>query len=757
MASYYDEYNGQVQQQSQEAPNRDTATPDYESEEEKKKRLAAAGTTDAQPAAGTPTIYDGAGAVGSGNVYKPQVEPEKASGAAIPPIPGNSPMVSPTGGVPEGTPYSPTGFLPTTPAGPVTANDAQQAAPQQATPPQQGQFSNNNQGLLDWATQKYGPSASRGGGFVDAQAGGGLENILKAYAAATGNTANFQGGPSGDRVDFGQGPQDALTSGGQIWNAAGGGGAPAQGAPSYYNPSAPTGPVGRPFPTSGPTTTTSGGLQPPPQLPPEGQPLTAPPGPNAPTAPPNPNQSTLDDLIKRLMTQQGPEYKAAQIGQYQAPDLSQQNSNLNNLLNKVANTPAPQYNAANISQYNAPDLSKQTGDINNLVGQLMNTNLPQYQAANISQFNAKDNPAISGLQDANLMQTLSSPTYNEDYKNKLNEAQKEMLVNRGRANKEDIAQNAARRGVTDSGRTEATQQRANTDLTNQLMQSQRDVELQTTGANRQGMLDALNASQGILGSRAGIDVANYGAKLSGETAQAGENKSAYQSLMDAFNAKSNLVGTASNAATAQGNLASQAYTTGLAGQTVQANEKGKEYQSLVDAVNQRNTAAGVVGQGMATQSGIAGQNFQNQLAGQTAQAGENKSNYQSLIDQINQKNTAAGIGLTAQGQNNQVDQFGKSLAENARQFDKGQGQQESQFTRSQAQQQGQFNTTSGLARDQFNESTRQFDKNFIEQVRQFDAGLANDMAKFNASNQQGYDLANLNSENRRLDRISGGA
>jgi hypothetical protein len=64
---------------------------------------------------------------------------------------------------------------------------------------------------------------------VNAQAGGGLQNMLQAYSAATGNQANYLAGPSGDRVDFGQGVQDALTSGGQIWNAAGGGPAPAGG------------------------------------------------------------------------------------------------------------------------------------------------------------------------------------------------------------------------------------------------------------------------------------------------------------------------------------------------------------------------------------------------------------------------------------------------------------------------------------------------------------------------------------------------
>ena len=69
-------------------------------------------------------------------------------------------------------------------------------------PAQQGQFANTNQGFLDWATQQYGADPNRGSGFVNAQAGGGLQNMLQQYQQSTGNTANYQAGPSGDRVDW---------------------------------------------------------------------------------------------------------------------------------------------------------------------------------------------------------------------------------------------------------------------------------------------------------------------------------------------------------------------------------------------------------------------------------------------------------------------------------------------------------------------------------------------------------------------------
>jgi len=94
-----------------------------------------------------------------------------------------------------------------------------------AAPPQAGQFAATNQGMLDWATQKYGVDPKRGGGFVDLNAHGGLQQVAAEYAAATGNRADFEAGPSGDRMNFGQGTQDAMTSEGQLWNASANAGA----------------------------------------------------------------------------------------------------------------------------------------------------------------------------------------------------------------------------------------------------------------------------------------------------------------------------------------------------------------------------------------------------------------------------------------------------------------------------------------------------------------------------------------------------
>lgn len=145
----------------------------------------------------------------------------QAQSPVPPPAPGKLNNAAPTPGAVDAPPV-----LPAPAPGQYTTPGTAQLPSNAAStaPPAAGQFANSQQGFLDWATQKYGADPTRGGGFVNAQAGGGLQKMAQEYAAATGNTANFLGGPSGDRVDFGQGASDALTSGGQVWNPGGGGG-----------------------------------------------------------------------------------------------------------------------------------------------------------------------------------------------------------------------------------------------------------------------------------------------------------------------------------------------------------------------------------------------------------------------------------------------------------------------------------------------------------------------------------------------------
>ena len=111
------------------------------------------------------------------------------------------------------------------------------------------------------------------------------------------------------------------------------------------------------------------------------------------------------------------------------------------------------------------------------------------------------NTQMQGLQDNNLRNILSQDALSPEFVNRTNEAQKEMLLQRGQQASRALGQNAARRGTLAGGYQAGQQRRGNDILTSQLMQSQRDIANQAELANRQGKLNALAASESILGGR----------------------------------------------------------------------------------------------------------------------------------------------------------------------------------------------------------------------------------------------------------------
>jgi hypothetical protein len=99
-----------------------------------------------------------------------------------------------------------------------------------ATPAPAPPSGNADRTWLDWIVKTYGPSKTRqgadAGAFADLPAGTSLEQVIQRFNQETGSQAKYMGGPSGDRVDFGNGVTDALTSQGQLWSDYGGRGGP---------------------------------------------------------------------------------------------------------------------------------------------------------------------------------------------------------------------------------------------------------------------------------------------------------------------------------------------------------------------------------------------------------------------------------------------------------------------------------------------------------------------------------------------------
>jgi len=111
------------------------------------------------------------------------------------------------------------------------------------------------------------------------------------------------------------------------------------------------------------------------------------------------------------------------------------------------------------------------------------------------------NQGFAGMQDKLLEQMLTQPALSPEFVNRQNEAQKELLLQRGQQTQQGIAQSAARRGTTAGAYQGGQQRRASDVLTSQLLQSQRDTANQAELANREGFINALGASEGILGGR----------------------------------------------------------------------------------------------------------------------------------------------------------------------------------------------------------------------------------------------------------------
>lgn len=101
-------------------------------------------------------------------------------------------------------------------------------------------------------------------------------------------------------------------------------------------------------------------------------------------------------------------------------------------------------------------------------------------------------------QQNNLIQQLTNnPTFDQNWINQQNEQQKELIVNRQQEASRAAAAGAAHRGVGQGGAADATQRRIGDEATRQLLQSNRDINFQATGANRAGQLNALQTGANI--------------------------------------------------------------------------------------------------------------------------------------------------------------------------------------------------------------------------------------------------------------------
>lgn len=107
-----------------------------------------------------------------------------------------------------------------------------------------------------------------------------------------------------------------------------------------------------------------------------------------------------------------------------------------------------------------------------------------------------------GAQDALMQKFLSEPQFGPDYINALNEQQKEISLAREGQAKRGLMQRSASRGVMAGGQVQSGMKRINDATSQNLLQSNRDINIQTQEANRGGFERALGISDQLAGGMA---------------------------------------------------------------------------------------------------------------------------------------------------------------------------------------------------------------------------------------------------------------
>lgn len=159
--------------------------------------------------------------------------------------------------------------------------------------------------------------------------------------------------------------------------------------------------------------------------------------------------------------------------------------------------------------------NNQTGGIDPAQGATENAQNQWRQQANIvgvpSQY--KQNP-MYGAQSALMQRILMNPqTMGQQQQDQLNEAQKESAGRMAKQASAQAGQSMAGRGFgPNSGAQQAMDQQTQGDLMSQILSGRRDTALKAAQINRQDELNALNASQGLLGQEFNQDMglANLG-------------------------------------------------------------------------------------------------------------------------------------------------------------------------------------------------------------------------------------------------------
>lgn len=392
--------------------------------------------------------------------------------------------------------------------------------------------------------------------------------------------------------------------------------------------------------------------------------------------------------------------------------------------------PPPDRNLTPLQVGTDPFASSQAKDFNGQLptyqAQQFNGATPDsYTADKLAQFNGPDQTAQQNQQNALLQAIMANPhTLNADVVNQMKASGRDAATSMQDQLQGQADQNNASRGTLGSGAAQADQSNRQQQMVNQILSSNRNLDITQANQNRQDELGALNASDQVQQGQANRSIAGFGAQLAGGQAQAALNQAAQQSRM-------------------------QGSQFDLSKQQLNADQLLKQFQS-----GQDQSRFGL---------DVSNANNQNNLNASQSQLAAQQANQQRLLTQFGMNQASAQQGGANYGQdlqawiaNNAATLANNQFNESTRQFNTQTGNQVDQFGKSFGEGQRQFNTGAAMNLAQFLEQQRQYNTGFGENQRQFNSSLGENARQFNGNLGFNYNQMDQNGQNALINAILGG-
>lgn len=138
----------------------------------------------------------------------------------------------------------------------------------------------------------------------------------------------------------------------------------------------------------------------------------------------------------------------------------------------------------------------------------------QMQHNPVPQYQAPDQSAAQGQISALLQAILANPqTMNDNVVSQMKEAQKQQALLMGQQNQSLLDRSAVSRGTLGSGAQRAMQGDNLQQVLGQILDSNRNIDIQQVTQNRQDQLNALTAAEQVLNGQLGRANQNYGTSL----------------------------------------------------------------------------------------------------------------------------------------------------------------------------------------------------------------------------------------------------